>query len=144
MLFPSRSAIAARQQEPKDVDDFDKREVENCMPYDTCSSFVVKKGWSTRRTYISTEKLQKADVNSPGLANPWQSCHDVAGDVEVRYRRLGDNDTMLDNDESEEPFVKKAATAFNTDGVAFTHNTALKLKRMQNASYKTVGSVLQG
>ncbi|CAH0489543.1 unnamed protein product [Peronospora farinosa] len=144
----SSSAIAARERKPEDVDD--KCEVENCMPYDIRSSFVDKEvmvEWSTRHTNIPTVKLQKADDNSPGLANPWRSCHDLTADVEVRYRRLGDNDTMLVSDESEEPFVRKAATASNTDNSAFTTYTAhFELPEvMQNAAYEfIVGSVFHG
>ncbi|CAH0473319.1 unnamed protein product [Peronospora belbahrii] len=120
------------------------------MPYDIRSSVVDTKvmvEWSTRRNYISTVKLQKADDNSPGHANPWRSCHDVAADVEVRYRRLGDNDTMLVTEKGEEPFTTKTAITFTTPGATFsTHTARFELpSAMQNAAYEfTVGSVFHG
>ncbi|KAF4319431.1 hypothetical protein BBO99_00002109 [Phytophthora kernoviae] len=147
---PPRPAVVAREQEPEDTDDLEKREVENCVPYDIRSSVVGTRAvveWATRRTYISEVKLQKANDNSPGLANPWRSCHDVASDVEVRYRRLGDNDTMLKTEETEEPFTSKQAITFTTDGATFTTHTAFinLLDVEQNASYEfIVGSVYHG
>ncbi|KAG4063568.1 hypothetical protein PC123_g1602 [Phytophthora cactorum] len=147
---PPRAAVIARQQEPEDSDDFEKREVENCVPYDIRSSIVGTRAvveWATRRTYIRKVKLQKAHDPSPVLANPWRSCHDVAADVEVRYRRLGDNDTMLVTGDIKEPFSSKEAITYTTDGATFTTHTAfINLDEGEHdASYEfIVGSVFHG
>ncbi|CAH0517876.1 unnamed protein product [Peronospora belbahrii] len=70
---PPRPAFISRQQEPEDVNDFEKREIENSVPYDIRSSIVGLRAvveWATRRTYIRRVKLQKAQDHSPALANP--------------------------------------------------------------------------
>ncbi|KAL4169651.1 hypothetical protein KRP22_010569 [Phytophthora ramorum] len=147
---PPRAAVVAREQEPEDSDDLEKREVENCVPYDIRSSVVNARAvveWATRRTYIQKVKLQKAHDRSPALANPWRSCHDVAADVEVRYRRLGDNDTMLSTGEREEPFARKEAMTYTADGATLTTHTAfINLPEgEQDAAYEfMVGSVFHG
>ncbi|KAG7381429.1 Serine/threonine-protein phosphatase cpped1 [Phytophthora pseudosyringae] len=147
---PPRAAVVAREQEPEDSDDLEKREVENCVPYDIRSSVVGTRAvveWATRRTYIRKVKLQKAHDPSPALANPWRSCHDVAADVEVRYRRLGDNNTMLVTGDSEEPFARKEAITYTTDGATFTTHTAfVNLPEGEHdAAYEfIVGSVFHG
>lgn len=146
---PPRPAVIAREQEPEDSDDFEKREVENCVPYDIRSSVVGGRAvveWATRRTYITKVKLQKAHDKSPALANPWRSCHDVAADVEVRYRRLGENNTMLATRAAEEPFARKEAITYTTDGATFTTHTAfIDLSDDPDASYEfIVGSVFHG
>jgi len=141
---PPRAAVVAREQEPEDADDFEKREVENCVPYDIRSSVVGSRAvveWATRRTYIRKVKLQKAKDRSPALANPWRSCHDVAADVEVRYRRLGENDTML----GAEPFDRKEAITYTADGATFTTHTAFITLPEDQQSYEfIVGSVFHG
>ncbi|ETK83777.1 hypothetical protein F441_11352 [Phytophthora nicotianae CJ01A1] len=147
---PPRAAVVARQQEPEDSDDFEKREVENCVPYDIRSSVVGRRAvveWATRRTYIRKVKLQKSHDPSPVLANPWRSCHDVAADVVVRYRRLGDNDTMLVSGDREAPFTSKEAITYTTDEATFTTHTAfINLPEGEHdAGYEfIVGSVFHG
>ncbi|KAG7391170.1 Serine/threonine-protein phosphatase cpped1 [Phytophthora pseudosyringae] len=147
---PSRSAEAARDQEPEDAHDFEKREVENCVPFGI-RSFILDSHavveWSTRRTYIPKVNLQKANDKSPALENPWRSCHEVATGVEVRYRRLGENDTMLVTGEIKAPFVRKVATTYTTDEATFnTHSARIDLpEREQDAAYEfTVGSIFHG
>ena len=122
-----RFAVTRHKQEPEDASDLEKREVENCVPYDIRSFLVGARAvveWSTRRTYIRKVKLQKKHDTSPMLANPWRSCHDVAADVEVRYRRLGDNETMFDAGGARESFFKKKAVTYTTDADTFTTHTA--------------------
>ncbi|KAF4047108.1 Iron/zinc purple acid phosphatase-like protein C [Phytophthora infestans] len=116
----------AREQEPEDAHDYEKREVENCVPYDIRSTIVGSQAevkWSTRRTYIPQVNLQKAGDDSPALENPWRSCHDVT-DVEVRYRRLGENDTMLVTGDVKEPFSRKVATTNTSDETSFNAHSA--------------------
>ncbi|CAI5721165.1 unnamed protein product [Peronospora farinosa] len=147
---PPRVAVAARQQEPNDFEDFEKREVENCVPYDVRSSIVGSRAvveWATRRTYIRKVKLQKAKDRSPALANPWRSCHDVSAEVEVRYRRLGDNDTMFVIGDREELFTRKEAITYTTDGATLTSHTAFinLQEETQNVAYEfVVGSMFHG
>ncbi|OWZ19396.1 Calcineurin-like phosphoesterase [Phytophthora megakarya] len=143
---PSRSVVQVREQVPDDDHDFEKREVENCVPYDIRSYVVGSHAvveWSTRRTYIPTVNLQKPDDNSPSLKNPWRSCHGVSKGVEVRYRRLGENNTMLSN----EPFAGKVATTYTTDEATFTtHSARIDLPRgVKDPAYEfTVGSIYHG
>ncbi|TDH64996.1 uncharacterized protein CCR75_006815 [Bremia lactucae] len=116
-----------REQDPEDADDFDKREMENCVPHDIRSSVVGSRAvveWATRRTYIRKVKLQKANDHFTGLINPWRSCHDVAAHVEVRYRRLGDNDTVLVIDGNEELFLREKAVTYTAEGATLTSHTA--------------------
>ncbi|KAF4131445.1 Iron/zinc purple acid phosphatase-like protein C [Phytophthora infestans] len=135
----------AREQEPEDAHDYEKREVENCVPYDIRSTIVGSQAevkWSTRRTYIPQVNLQKAGDDSPALENPWRSCHDVT-DVEVRYRRLGENDTMLVTGDVKEPFSRKVATTNTSDETSFNaHSARIELPGgEENTSYEfTVGS----
>ncbi|KAG1700197.1 hypothetical protein DVH05_012005 [Phytophthora capsici] len=147
---PPRAAVVAREQDPEDSDDFEKREVENCVPYDIRSSIVGTRAvveWATRRTYIRKVKLQKAHDLSPTLSNPWRSCHDVAADMQVRYRRLGKNDTMMIIEGSEGPFTSKEAITYTSEGATFTTHTAfinLPEEERDAAHEFIVGSVYHG
>ncbi|KAL3673783.1 hypothetical protein V7S43_001476 [Phytophthora oleae] len=146
--IPTRSPEATREQEPEDAHDYEKREVENCVPYDI-RSFVEGSravvNWSTRRTYIPDVNLQKAGDDSPALEDPWRSCHDVT-DVEVRYRRLGENDTMLTTGDIKEPFARIVASTYTTDEATFNaHSAHIDLPEGEDAAYEfTVGSAFHG
>ncbi|KAG6976269.1 hypothetical protein JG688_00001536 [Phytophthora aleatoria] len=146
---PLRTAEAAREQEPEDDHDYEKREVENCVPYDIRSTIEGSQAvveWSTRRTYIPQVNLQKVGDDSPALENPWRSCHDVI-DVEVRYRRLGANDTMFVTGDVKEPFTRKvAATNTSNDATFNAHSARIDLlEGEEDTAYEfTVGSVFHG
>ncbi|KAK1948422.1 Acid phosphatase type 7 [Phytophthora citrophthora] len=147
--IPTRSPEAAREQEPEDAHDYEKREVENCVPYDI-RSFVEGShavvNWSTRRTYIPDVNLQKVGDDSPALEDPWRSCHDVI-DVEVRYRRLGENDTMLTTGGIKEPFARVMASTYTTEEATFNaHSARIELPEgKEDKAYEfTVGSVFHG
>ncbi|KAG1703257.1 hypothetical protein DVH05_008167 [Phytophthora capsici] len=147
--IPTRPPEAAREQEPEDAHDYEKREVENCVPYDI-RSFVEGSravvNWSTRRTYIPNVNLQKVGDDSPALENPWRSCHDVT-DVEVRYRRLGENDTMLTTGGIKEPFVRVTASTYTTEKATFNaHSARIELPEgKEDTAYEfIVGSVFHG
>ncbi|CAI5736608.1 unnamed protein product [Peronospora destructor] len=129
---PPRVALAARQQEPKDFEDFEKREVENCVPYDIRSSIVGSRAvveWATRRTYIRKVKLQKAKDRSPALSTHGA----LATTLLLRWK--------------EEPFSKKEAATYTTDGATLTSHTAfINLQEgTQNVAYEfVVGSMFHG
>ncbi|KAL7680525.1 hypothetical protein Plhal304r1_c065g0153081 [Plasmopara halstedii] len=148
--LPPRDSVTAREQDPLHADNFRKREVENCVPYDIRSSIVGTRAvveWATRRTYIRAVKLQKEHDRSPALANPWRSCSDVAAGVEVRYRRLGDNDTILSSDSSIMPFTSKKAMTYTAEEATFTTHTAFidLSKENKDAGFEfIVGSVYHG
>ncbi|KAI9907084.1 hypothetical protein PsorP6_003906 [Peronosclerospora sorghi] len=147
---PPRSAVIVRQQEPEDSNDLEKREVENCVPYNIRSFVLGNRAvveWSTRRTYIRKVKLHKAHDRSPMLAHPWRSCHDIGAEVEVRYRRLGDNNTLPVIGDKEEPFAKTKAVTYTAKGSTFTtHAAFINLGNGErNAAYEFfVGSVFHG
>ncbi|RLN94809.1 hypothetical protein BBJ28_00026793, partial [Nothophytophthora sp. Chile5] len=148
---PPRAAVVAREQVPQDDADFEKREVENCVPYDIRSSVVGARAvveWATRRTYIRKVRLQKAHDTSPVLDKPWRSCHDVAADMEVRYRQLGDNGTIAAVSGEEEPFTRQTAITYTTDEATFTTHTAfldLPSTAGRDSAYEfIVGSVYHG
>jgi hypothetical protein len=98
--------------------DMQKREVENCVPYNV-RSFVLGGAravveWSTRRTYIRKVSLTKKSDRNQALASPWQSCRDV-DEAEVRYRRVG---------AFGQPFASEKARTFTSDEASWTTHTA--------------------
>lgn len=141
---PWQAWEALSEQAPHEVYDYEKREVENCVPYDIQSTIVGSRAliqWSTRRTYIPQVSLQKANDTSPALANPWRSCHDVVN-VEVRYRRLHANALLLD---PKEPFTRKTASTNTTGDATFnSHSAWIDLDAKGTAYEFTVGSIFHG
>lgn len=117
-----------------------KREVENCVPYNV-RSFVLGGAravveWSTRRTYIRKVSLTKKNDPNKALASPWQSCRDV-DEAEVRFRRIGAFDA---------PFRSEKARTFTSDEASWTTHTAfLDLDASTGTDVEfMVGSVFHG
>lgn len=93
--------------------DWEKREIENCIPHDIRSFVLGSRGvveWTTHRSYIAKVHKQTTSVGSP-----WQSCRDDSS-VEVRFRKI---DKGHDGE-----FAHKPAMTYSSDNDNYTTHTA--------------------